>query len=59
VGVTILKHLGEEVKRGEAWLRVHHSTINLDEGLSKKLQDSLKLVKNKPTVASRIIKIMG
>jgi pyrimidine-nucleoside phosphorylase len=58
VGVTILKNVGDEIKQGEPWLKVHHSQKELDGALKNRLQESLKIVKTKPCLASRIIKII-
>ncbi|CAB3383225.1 Hypothetical predicted protein [Cloeon dipterum] len=58
VGVTLLKSVGDQVKRGEHWLRVHHSKQELDQALKKRLQSCVTTIAAKPLLKSRIIKIM-
>lgn len=55
VGLQFSVTVGDQVKNGNTWVTVYHSTPEIPPRIRKQLEDALQISDNKPEVQSRIV----
>uniref|UniRef100_V9KGQ0 Thymidine phosphorylase n=1 Tax=Callorhinchus milii TaxID=7868 RepID=V9KGQ0_CALMI len=58
VGIELLCRVGQDVRAGEAWLRVHYETPELSDSQLSRLQGALSISDCPVTISSRVTEVI-